>query len=84
MKSRNIVRRCRRETRPSCGRRAARTSGRSRADPSKVSFERCDLGLGPGVVKGAYARLPRYFADAGKVMDLETRLSVLHVDAAGH
>ncbi|HVF65772.1 MAG TPA: sulfur oxidation c-type cytochrome SoxA [Casimicrobiaceae bacterium] len=42
--------------------------------PKKVSFERCDLGLGPGVVKGAYAKLPRYFADADRVMDLETRL----------
>jgi sulfur-oxidizing protein SoxA len=42
--------------------------------PKKVSLEKCDLGLGPGVVKGAYAKLPRYFADADRVMDLETRL----------
>ncbi|MFO1316307.1 MAG: sulfur oxidation c-type cytochrome SoxA [Burkholderiales bacterium] len=42
--------------------------------PNKVSLEKCDLGLGPGVVKGAYAQLPRYFADADRVMDLETRL----------
>ncbi len=42
--------------------------------PKKVSLEQCDLGLGPGVVKGAYARLPRYFADAGKVQDVESRL----------
>ena len=42
--------------------------------PNKVTFEKCDLGLGPGVVKGAYAQLPRYFADADRVMDLETRL----------
>jgi len=42
--------------------------------PKKVSFEQCDLGLGPGVVKGAYAKMPRYFADADRVMDLETRL----------
>jgi L-cysteine S-thiosulfotransferase len=42
--------------------------------PKNVSLEKCDLGLGPGVVKGAYARLPRYFADADRVMDLETRL----------
>jgi len=42
--------------------------------PKQVSFERCDLGLGAGVVKGAYAQMPRYFADAGRVMDLETRL----------
>lgn len=42
--------------------------------PRSVSLEKCDLGLGPGVVKGAYARLPRYFKDADRVMDLETRL----------
>ncbi len=42
--------------------------------PKGVSFERCDLGKGPGVVKGAYAEMPRYFADADRVMDLETRL----------
>jgi len=42
--------------------------------PKNASLERCDLGLGPGVVKGAYAVLPRYFADADRVMDLETRL----------
>jgi len=42
--------------------------------PNRVSLEKCDLGLGPGVVKGAYAALPRYFKDADRVMDLETRL----------
>ena len=42
--------------------------------PKQASLERCDLGLGPGVVKGAYARMPRYFKDVGKVQDLETRL----------
>ncbi len=44
------------------------------AGPKNVSLETCDLGLGAGVVKGAYVSLPRYFADAGKVMDLEMRL----------
>ena len=39
-----------------------------------VSLETCDLGLGAGVLKGAYAHLPRYFADADRVMDLETRI----------
>jgi sulfur-oxidizing protein SoxA len=39
-----------------------------------VSLESCDLGEGPGKLEGAYARLPRYFADADKVMDLERRL----------
>ena len=42
--------------------------------PKQASLERCDLGLGPGVLKGAYAALPRYFKDADRVMDLETRL----------
>lgn len=44
------------------------------AGPNKVSLEKCDLGKGAGVVDGVFAELPRYFADAGKVMDLETRL----------
>ena len=42
--------------------------------PKNVSLEKCDFGLGPGVLKGAYAAMPRYFKDTGKVMDLETRL----------
>jgi sulfur-oxidizing protein SoxA len=51
--------------------------------PSRVSFAKCDLGLGPGVVDGAYAQLPRYFADAGRVMDLETRLVWCMVNQQG-
>ncbi len=39
-----------------------------------VSLETCDLGEGPGVLEGAYAKLPRYFQDADQVMDLEQRL----------
>jgi sulfur-oxidizing protein SoxA len=39
-----------------------------------VSLEACDLGEGPGKLEGAYAKLPRYFADADRVMDLEQRL----------
>lgn len=42
--------------------------------PNNASLERCDLGLGPGVVKGAYAQLPRYFADTDQVMDYEARI----------
>ena len=42
--------------------------------PKKVSLQACDLGLGPGVVKGAWVQLPRYFADTGRVQDLESRL----------
>ncbi len=39
-----------------------------------VSLEQCDLGLGPGVVDGALAQLPRYFDDAKAVQDVEARL----------
>ena len=42
--------------------------------PKNASLEGCDLGLGPGVVKGAFVELPRWFADTGKVQDLESRL----------
>jgi sulfur-oxidizing protein SoxA len=42
--------------------------------PKKASLERCDIGLGPGMVKGAYTVLPKYFADTDKVEDLESRL----------
>ena len=42
--------------------------------PRNASLERCDLGMGPGVLRGAYAHLPRYFQDTDRVMDLETRL----------
>ena len=45
------------------------------AGPKKVSLEKCDLGLGPGVVKGAFAQTPRYFADADRVMDIESRIN---------
>ena len=42
--------------------------------PKNASLQQCDLGKGPGVVKGAFVELPRYFADTGKVQDLESRL----------
>ena len=42
--------------------------------PKNATLERCDLGLGPGVVKGAFVTLPRYFADTQQVQDLESRL----------
>ena len=47
---------------------------KTRRGPKNASLEQCDLGLGPGVVKGAYAQMPRYFADADKVMDAERRI----------
>jgi L-cysteine S-thiosulfotransferase len=42
--------------------------------PKNASLEACDLGKGPGVVKGAWVELPRWFADTGRVQDLESRL----------
>lgn len=42
--------------------------------PKNASLQACDLGQGPGVVKGAFVALPRYFADTGRVQDLEDRL----------
>ncbi len=50
------------------------TLWKKKQGPRNVSLEQCDLGQGPGVLKGAYAALPRYFPDADRVMDLETRL----------
>ena len=42
--------------------------------PKKATLERCDLGRGPGVVKGVFVELPRYFPDTQRVQDLESRL----------
>ncbi len=42
--------------------------------PKNASLEQCDLGKGPGRVKGAFVELPRYFEDTKKVQDLESRL----------
>jgi len=47
---------------------------RARRGPKNASLEQCDLGLGAGVVKGAYAQLPRYFPDVDRVMDAEARI----------
>ncbi|MBC7604739.1 MAG: sulfur oxidation c-type cytochrome SoxA [Ramlibacter sp.] len=42
--------------------------------PKNASLEKCDLGKGPGVVKGVFVELPRFFADTNRVQDLESRL----------
>jgi sulfur-oxidizing protein SoxA len=47
---------------------------RKKRGPKNASLEQCDLGQGPGVVKGAFVELPRYFADTNRVQDLESRL----------
>ena len=52
--------------------------------PKMVSLAgSCDLGLGVGVVKGAYVQMPRYFADAGKVMDAERRIVWCMIEKQG-
>lgn len=56
---------------------------KTKRGPKGASLDDCDLGLGPGIVKGAYARLPRYFADADAVMDFESRLIYCMVTIQG-
>lgn len=51
--------------------------------PKNVSLEQCDLGKGPGVVKGAWVELPRYFADTRRVQDAESRLLTCMQDLQG-
>ena len=47
---------------------------KTRRGPKNASLQACDLGKGPGVVKGVFVELPRYFADTQRVQDLESRL----------
>ena len=57
---------------------------KAKRGPKKVSLaESCDLGRGIGIVKGVYVQMPRYFADAGKVMDAERRIVWCMVEKQG-
>ncbi len=56
---------------------------KTKRGPKNASLEQCDFGKGPGVLKGAYAEMPRYFADTGKVQDLESRLVTCMVQLQG-
>ena len=47
---------------------------KSARGPKNATLEACDLGKGPGVIDGAFAELPRYFADADRVQDVEARI----------
>lgn len=53
------------------------------AGPKDATLEQCDLGLGPGVVEGAYAQFPRYFEDVDRVMDVEARLEYCMIELQG-
>ena len=53
------------------------------AGPKEATLEQCDLGLGAGVVEGAYAQFPRYFEDTDRVMDLEGRLEHCMIELQG-
>jgi sulfur-oxidizing protein SoxA len=56
---------------------------REKRGPREASLEACDFGLGPGTLEGAFTHLPRYFADTGKVEDLESRLLKCMVELQG-
>ncbi|MDP1534745.1 MAG: sulfur oxidation c-type cytochrome SoxA [Rubrivivax sp.] len=47
---------------------------KTKRGPKNATLEQCNLGQGPGVVKGVFVTLPRYFDDTQKVQDLESRL----------
>lgn len=47
---------------------------KTKRGPKNADLGACDLGRGKGVIEGAYARLPRYFKDTGRVQDLESRI----------
>jgi len=52
--------------------------------PKNASLERCDFGIGPGKLEGAYAALPRYFSDTDMVQDLDSRLVTCMVALQGY
>ena len=51
--------------------------------PKNASLEKCDFGLGSGKLKGAFAQMPRYFKDTGRVQDVESRLMTCMVNLQG-
>ena len=53
------------------------------AGPKNATLEQCDLGLGPGILRGAYTQLPRYFADTDRVQDAESRIVTCRMQLQG-
>lgn len=56
---------------------------KTKRGPKNASLEKCDFGLGPGMIKGATAKMPRYFADTDRVQDTESRLVTCMVSLQG-
>lgn len=56
---------------------------RQKRGPKQADLRGCDLGLGAGVIEGAYAQLPRWFEDTQQVQDLEARLVTCMVRLQG-
>ena len=52
--------------------------------PNEVTMEDCDFGLGPGVLEGAYAQMPRYFEDSDMVEDADRRVVSCMVNHQGY
>jgi len=52
--------------------------------PKAASLEKCDLGKGPGVVKGAFVELPRFFCRYRSRAGPGVPPGDLHGDLAGH
>ena len=58
---------------------------KAKRGPKNIALaESCDLGLGIGKVEGAYVQAPRFYADAGKVMDIERRIVWCMVEKQGY
>ena len=62
-------------TRPTCSKPRAKTSGNRSAGRRTRRWKSATWARGPGVVKGAFVELPRYFPDTQRVQDLESRMS---------
>ena len=57
---------------------------KAKVGPKKLSLaESCDLGIGTGVTLNAYTRMPRWFEDAKRVMDLESRVAWCRMNFQG-
>jgi sulfur-oxidizing protein SoxA len=57
---------------------------KTRRGPKNATLERCNLGRGPGVIKGAFVELPRWFEDTRQVEDLESRITTCMVTLQGY